>query len=176
MKGYLTSYAALFREPSSEAPRIDKIEIPLIQRDYAQGRSDAAAEEIREDFLEVLLGAIAGGERVGLDFIYGKVEGRHLPPARRSAAADDPVPHPLVRRLAGGGAASRRRRIVDTLLLRDATERSPLLRVPRPASIAARSGVTGRVDPGPTLVPLHVAERPDDPVDAGHDRCDPRES
>jgi len=55
MKGYLASYAALFREQSSGAPRINKIEIPLIQRDYAQGRSDAATEEIRTDFLEVLL-------------------------------------------------------------------------------------------------------------------------
>jgi hypothetical protein len=30
--------------------------------------------EIRTDFLEVLLGAIAGGDPIGLDFIYGKVE------------------------------------------------------------------------------------------------------
>jgi Protein of unknown function DUF262 len=74
VRGYLTSYASLFREQSSGAPHIHKIEIPLIQRDYAQGRPDAATMEIRTDFLEVLLGAIAGGGPIGLDFIYGRVE------------------------------------------------------------------------------------------------------
>jgi hypothetical protein len=67
LKGYLASYTTLFREQSSGAPRILRIEIPLIQRDYAQGRLDAATVEIRTDFLEVLLGAVAGGDEIGLD-------------------------------------------------------------------------------------------------------------
>ena len=74
MRGYLTSYASLSQEQSSGAPRIDRIEIPLIQRDYAQGRPDSTTEEIRRNFLEVLLGAVAGDEPVGLDFIYGRVD------------------------------------------------------------------------------------------------------
>ena len=74
MKGYLTSYVGLFQEQSSGAPPIDRIEIPLIQRDYAQGRSDSATEEIRRDFLDVLMGALAGEVPVGLDFIYGRVD------------------------------------------------------------------------------------------------------
>ena len=74
MKGYLTTYVGLLREHSNGAPHIDRIAIPRIQRDYAQGRSDSATSEIRRDFLEVLLRAVGGGEPVGLDFIYGKVE------------------------------------------------------------------------------------------------------
>lgn len=74
MKGHLASYVSLFQERSNGAPRIDRIEIPLIQRDYAQGRSDSTTEEIRKNFLEVLLRAVAGGEPVGLDFIYGRVD------------------------------------------------------------------------------------------------------
>ena len=53
------------------------IEIPLIQRDYAQGR--LTEEQIREEFLDALQGAL---ERIpddeslplNLDFIYGSVE------------------------------------------------------------------------------------------------------
>lgn len=80
MKGYLTTYAALLGEQPTGAPPVDNIEIPLIQRDYAQGRPGASVEEIRTTFLEVLLDAIAGGEPVGLDFVYGRVEGGTLHP------------------------------------------------------------------------------------------------
>lgn len=80
MKGYLTSYARLFGAQVGEAPALDNIEIPLIQRDYAQGRPGAEVAEIRASFLEVLLTAIAGGEPVGLDFVYGKVEAGTLRP------------------------------------------------------------------------------------------------
>lgn len=66
--------------------RYQGIEIPLIQRDYAQGR--LTAEQIREEFLDALQGAL---ERkpddeslpLNLDFIYGSVEecdnGRFFP-------------------------------------------------------------------------------------------------
>jgi hypothetical protein len=74
VKGYLTTYAGLFETPRTGAPVIDSIEIPLIQRDYAQGRAEASVTEIRATFLEALLDAIAGGEPLGLDFVYGKVE------------------------------------------------------------------------------------------------------
>lgn len=80
MKGYLTSYVGLFQTHPTGAPRIGSIEIPLIQRDYAQGRPGPFVEEIRSTFLEVLLEAIAGGEPVGLDFVYGRVEAGTLHP------------------------------------------------------------------------------------------------
>lgn len=73
MKGYLTSYLNLLQDRAAAGPSIRAIEIPLIQRDYAQGRKGSAIEEIRTGFLEVLLDAVAGGEPVGLDFVYGRV-------------------------------------------------------------------------------------------------------
>ena len=57
MKGYLTSYAGLFNAQPGGAPAVGSIEVPLIQRDYAQGRRDPQVAEIRVSFLEVLLGA-----------------------------------------------------------------------------------------------------------------------
>jgi hypothetical protein len=80
VKGYLTSYAGLFAHQVGDAPTISSIEIPLIQRDYAQGRTDADVAEIRSNFLDTLLSAIAGGDPVGLDFVYGKVDGNTLKP------------------------------------------------------------------------------------------------
>jgi len=75
VNGYLTSYADIFKAQPGGVPGIGSIEIPLIQRDYAQGRRDARVQEIRDSFLEVLLDAVAGGEPVGLDFVYGKIDG-----------------------------------------------------------------------------------------------------
>ena len=49
------------------------IEIPMLQRDYAQGREDANAKKIRERFLDTLTSALEGVPVV-LDFIYGSVE------------------------------------------------------------------------------------------------------
>ncbi|GLY70255.1 DUF262 domain-containing protein [Amycolatopsis taiwanensis] len=80
MKGFLTSYAGMFEPRPGDVPGTDSIEIPLIQRDYAQGRPSAWVGEIRADFLEVLLDAVAGGEPVGLDFVYGKIEGSTFHP------------------------------------------------------------------------------------------------
>lgn len=43
--------------------------IPIIQRDYAQGRPEV--EEVRERFLEALHEAMDGGAPLDLDFVYG---------------------------------------------------------------------------------------------------------
>ena len=48
-----------------------KIEIPIIQRDYAQGR--IGKEHLRKRFLEQLKSAL-DSERITLDFVYGNIE------------------------------------------------------------------------------------------------------
>lgn len=51
------------------------IEIPKIQRDYAQGRIDESASEIRENFLLTLKEYLSNGSSHNhLDFIYGDVD------------------------------------------------------------------------------------------------------
>lgn len=80
MRGYPTSFDSLFESLSEDIPPIRQIEIPIIQRDYAQGRTDPAVEEIRGAFLAVLREAVTGGDAVGLDFVYGEVEDETLRP------------------------------------------------------------------------------------------------
>lgn len=80
MPGFLTSYAALFSPTEIDAPVVTSIEIPLIQRDYAQGRTDPRTSDIRERFLDVLHEALTEDGDVGLDFIYGEVEDGTLRP------------------------------------------------------------------------------------------------
>ena len=52
---------------------LDKIEIPVIQRDYAQGRTNEEVKRIRERFLDALFQAIVGNSHITLDFVYGDV-------------------------------------------------------------------------------------------------------
>src|SRR4051812_10098720 len=52
---------------------IRKLEIPIIQRDYAQGRPDHVAKRIRENFLSVLHRALIDADPVSLDFVYGEI-------------------------------------------------------------------------------------------------------
>jgi len=49
-----------------------RIEVPIIQRDYAQGREDK--KEIRDKFLNALFQSINNESAIKLDFIYGSVE------------------------------------------------------------------------------------------------------
>ncbi|HZL03838.1 MAG TPA: DUF262 domain-containing protein, partial [Coriobacteriia bacterium] len=72
-EGYRVSYASLYAD-SPGRRTIRGVRIPLIQRDYAQGRPGRRVEEIRTSFLDVLHGAVSGGRPVGLDFIYGDVD------------------------------------------------------------------------------------------------------
>jgi len=73
VKGYPTSYGGMFRQGGDEALEIACIEIPLIQRDYAQGRRDPRVDDIRNTFLDALHQALSGGNPMGLDFVYGEV-------------------------------------------------------------------------------------------------------
>lgn len=56
----------------------DGIEIPIIQRDYAQGREKE--EKKRNRFLEALLKAVNSDKGITLDFIYGSVIDKKLVP------------------------------------------------------------------------------------------------
>jgi len=80
MKGFKTSYFSMFQGHSDDMPSVNRVEIPLIQRDYAQGREDPSVEVIRRDFLEVLVGAITDGDPVDLDFVYGEIQDGTLRP------------------------------------------------------------------------------------------------
>jgi len=52
---------------------LSKIEIPIIQRDYAQGRKNDEVKRIRERFLDALFQSIVGNKHITLDFVYGDV-------------------------------------------------------------------------------------------------------
>jgi len=52
---------------------LNTIEIPIIQRDYAQGRETDSVRRIRERFLEALFQSITTNQHRTLDFVYGDV-------------------------------------------------------------------------------------------------------
>jgi len=67
-----------------------QVEIPVIQRDYAQGRTDKRVQQIRKGFVEALVKSLKEGEVLPLDFIYGKIEGKGQEDIiRRNEAAVD---------------------------------------------------------------------------------------
>lgn len=51
-----------------------KIEIPIIQRDYAQGRDSAI--NVRDNFLNSLLKHLQEIKNIDLDFVYGSISGK----------------------------------------------------------------------------------------------------
>ena len=59
--------------------RVEFVEIPIIQRDYAQGRKDEY--EVRNTFLDALYLALTAdhtnaNQSLDLDFIYGNIEAK----------------------------------------------------------------------------------------------------
>ena len=56
-----------------ENVQLNKIVIPIIQRDYAQGRRDSNVERIRLRFLDSLKNAITN-KPIALDFVYGDID------------------------------------------------------------------------------------------------------
>jgi hypothetical protein len=69
-----TSYNGLFDQRQGNAPAVVRIEIPIIQRDYAQGRDSEAVARIRAQFLDAIHNAVTNdGSPLSLDFIYGDV-------------------------------------------------------------------------------------------------------
>ena len=59
-------------EVDEKSVQLKKITIPIIQRDYAQGRMDAEVNRIRARFLESLRQAITS-DPITLDFVYGDI-------------------------------------------------------------------------------------------------------
>lgn len=54
-----------------------KIEIPVIQRDYAQGRAESKATDVRKSIVESILNSVSDPQAKPLffDFVYGRIEG-----------------------------------------------------------------------------------------------------
>jgi hypothetical protein len=70
----LTSFSQLFGR-TIEGLIINEIEIPIIQRDYAQGRKTAKVNRIRENFIDTLCKALLpNAVTEELDFVFGDVE------------------------------------------------------------------------------------------------------
>ena len=72
-----TSWLGMFGNGSagstSASLAVEAIEIPVLQRDYAQGRSIEKIARIRKDFLDVLHDALVNDASVTLDFVYGDI-------------------------------------------------------------------------------------------------------
>lgn len=75
-------FSQIFGQQLSDGRTINKIEIPIIQRDYAQGRETKEVNRIREQFIDVLYNALTGSKEdaVKLDFVYGNIEEGKLIP------------------------------------------------------------------------------------------------
>lgn len=54
------------------------IVFPVIQRDYAQGRSSTHATEVRNKLVDALFDALNGNNTLTLDFIYGTEKNSHV--------------------------------------------------------------------------------------------------
>lgn len=59
-------------QDTSKTYKFEGIQIPMIQRDYAQGRADEA--EIRNRFLKSIFNALVNDENLELDFVYGSIK------------------------------------------------------------------------------------------------------
>ena len=76
MNTALHSFADIFNTyltENDEAIELQKIVIPIIQRDYAQGRKDPEIDRVRARFLDALYDAIED-KPITLDFIYGDID------------------------------------------------------------------------------------------------------
>jgi len=56
----------------------NKIEIPIIQRDYAQGRTEES--RIARGFIKKIKSKLVSEEKLNLDFVYGKIDNKVLVP------------------------------------------------------------------------------------------------
>lgn len=75
----LTSFSQLFGL-TINGMQVQAIEIPLFQRDYAQGRHSEQARLVRTRFIADLCAALDGDQNLHLDFVFGDVVGGTLYP------------------------------------------------------------------------------------------------
>lgn len=68
------TFIDLFRGTEGGGEALNGIEIPLIQRDYAQGRDMPKVNYIRTRFVGALREALINKEPVTLDFVYGEID------------------------------------------------------------------------------------------------------
>lgn len=61
-------------EEGNESLPLSKIEIPMIQRDYAQGRKSPEVDRIRKRFLSSIYTALTENKPLKLDFVYGDID------------------------------------------------------------------------------------------------------
>lgn len=81
MSDNITVNGISFWELISTNEIINKIEIPIIQRDYAQGRNDEKTKKIRTGFLSILIYTLENENSfLELDFVYGNIENKVLQP------------------------------------------------------------------------------------------------
>lgn len=76
MSTTLHSFMDIFEtefEAGEEKVQLKKIAVPLIQRDYAQGRLDGDVNRVRNRFLAALYDAIVN-KPITLDFVYGDID------------------------------------------------------------------------------------------------------
>lgn len=60
-------------DEGNESLPLSKIEIPMIQRDYAQGRKSPEVDRIRKRFLSSIYTALTENKPLKLDFVYGDI-------------------------------------------------------------------------------------------------------
>ena len=61
----------------SQEINVQKIIIPIIQRDYAQGRNTTNIKRVRKNFLDALFDAVTS-KPITLDFIYGDLDDKGI--------------------------------------------------------------------------------------------------
>ena len=77
----LHTFFSLFNgKNDTEEPLLKAIEIPIIQRDYAQGRKNKEVTRIRNRFLTSLYDALIENDPIKLDFVYGDIKEMKLIP------------------------------------------------------------------------------------------------
>ena len=72
LHSFIDIFESRFRE-DEKTIQLKKIIIPIIQRDYAQGRKDSDINRVRDRFLKSLYMAVTE-KPITLDFVYGDID------------------------------------------------------------------------------------------------------
>lgn len=83
--GFKSFFEARFKVDTTDAMSVKRIEIPRIQRDYAQGRTvkkgnSKGLNNQGQKFIDSIFSHLSGGVPMEMDFIYGAFEnGKFIP-------------------------------------------------------------------------------------------------